>query len=78
VHCDRSWKPSPILASEYLSGFWEGQIPEGSLSFNTYQGYSHYQMQLPEESSMPNLSGNYYLEVYADDHLLLRLPVVFA
>jgi hypothetical protein len=78
VHCDRSWKPSPILASEYLSGFWEGQIPEGNLSFNTYQGYSHYQMQLPEESSMPNLSGNYYLEVYADDHLLLRLPVVFA
>ncbi|MGA0109297.1 MAG: type IX secretion system plug protein domain-containing protein, partial [Schleiferiaceae bacterium] len=42
VHCDRNWQPSSIIASEYLSGFWEGQIAEGRLSFNTYQGYSHY------------------------------------
>lgn len=78
VHCDRNWKPSAIITSEFLEGFWEGQIPEGRLSFNTYQGYSHYQMALPEASSMPVLSGNYYLEVFADEHLLLRLPTVFA
>lgn len=78
VHCDRNWQPSPIIASEFLSGFWEGQIAEGRLAFNTYQGYSHYEMQLPEESSMPVLSGNYYLRIFADEQLLLQLPVVFA
>ncbi|MEY3927224.1 MAG: hypothetical protein RJA97_231, partial [Bacteroidota bacterium] len=78
VHCDRNWAPSPIIASEYLTGFWEGQIAEGRLSFNTYQGYSHYAAALPESSSMPVLSGNYYLEVYHDEELLLRLPTVFA
>jgi len=78
VHCDRNWQPSPIIASEFLSGFWEGQIAEGRLAFNTYQGYSHYEMQLPEESSMPVLSGNYYLWIFADEQLLIQLPVVFA
>lgn len=78
IHCDRNWAPSPIIASEYLTGFWEGQIAEGRLSFNTYQGYSHYSAALPESSSMPALSGNYYLEVYHDEELLLRLPTVFA
>jgi hypothetical protein len=78
VHCDRNWQPSPIMASEFVRGFWEGQVPEGRLAFNTYQGYSHYEMQLPEESSMPVLSGNYYLKVFADEQLLLQLPVVFA
>lgn len=77
VHCDRNWDRSSIIASEYLSGFWEGQIAEGRLSFNTYQGYSHYTATLPESSSMPVLSGNYYLEVYHDDELLIRLPTVF-
>lgn len=78
VHCDRNWNPSPLLASEYLEGFLEGQVSPGLLSFNTYQSYSHISMRLPEASCMPRISGNYYLVIYEaePEEYLIKYPVV--
>lgn len=79
IHCDRNWRPSRLSASEYLDGFLQDQLPEGRLSFNTYQDYSHVRAILPRSECQPLISGNYYL-VILDPQLgdtLAKLPTVF-
>ena len=79
IHCDRNWNHSRLSSSEYLDGFLQGQLPEGRLSFNTYQDYSHIRAVLPQAECQPMLSGNYYL-VILDPQLgdtLAKLPTVF-
>ena len=79
IHCNRNWAPSPLLSAEYLEGFIEGQLHQGSLSFNTYMPYSHFTDRLPQASCMPRISGNYYLLIYESDpnDYLVKYPVVF-
>lgn len=79
VHCNRNWNPSPLLSTEYLEGFLEGQLHQGTLSFNTYLPYSHFSDQLPHANCMPRISGNYYLLIYEQDpnDYLVKYPVVF-
>ena len=78
IHCDRNWKQSPLMSSEYLNGFLEGQLPIAELCFNTYQPYSHVMTSLPELNCTPRISGNYYLIIYEQDpeDFLLRYPVI--
>ena len=64
IHCDHKWVPTPISENEYLGGHLQNQITDYALSFNTYIGYVHYKLSLPNEDVLFKLSGNYALIVY--------------
>ena len=65
VHCNADWTPSDLMASEYLSGFHDGDIRNFAFSLNTYQKYTHYWMVFPQPNQLQfTKSGNYVLYVY--------------
>src|SRR5690606_17981794 len=60
--------PSNLVKSEYLSGFDTQRIQEYKNSFNTYQIYSHYRLQIPNQQTKGLLvTGNYLLSIFNDD-----------
>ncbi|MEA2041015.1 MAG: DUF5103 domain-containing protein [Bacteroidota bacterium] len=64
IHCTPDWKPSDLMASEYLEGFREGEITDYEFSFNTLKEYNHYSLKFPTDDCLPYLSGNYIIFVY--------------
>jgi hypothetical protein len=66
THCNFEWEPSSLLPAEYIRGFAEMNINEAEQSFNTVQPYTNYTALWPNDMSVPLLSGNYLLKVYAD------------
>lgn len=64
IHCDAEWNPSDISKSDYLKGFYESEIRDYEMSFNTLQSYVHYNLKFPDEDVKPYLSGNYLIKVY--------------
>ena len=60
------WTPSRLMKSEYLQGFDNQRITNYDNSFNTYQLYSHYRLQLPNQQTRLKVSGNYMLKVFDD------------
>jgi len=68
VHCDKDWKKSNISEIEYLEGFSSEEIDDISFSINTYQEYSHYRLELPNDEITWKLSGNYLLKVYETEY----------
>ena len=68
-HCDSDWKPSDqLLPSEYLKGFPSGNtIDNIQESINTTFLYTHYNIQIPNNSCEPTISGNYSLTVIDED-----------
>lgn len=66
IHCDASWRPSPLLPQEYINGFTEDDITEQKYSFNTLQRFTHYSMVFPTANLTPSKSGNYLLVVYPE------------
>jgi Domain of unknown function (DUF5103) len=74
VHCNSDWLPSDLQESEYLNGFSEDRITNISVSFNTLQAYTHYQLNLPNANMRFTVSGNYVLKVWDasdEDRLVL-------
>ncbi len=67
IHCDANWHPSTIQEEEYLEGFNTNQIYDYALSFNTYVGYVHYTLNIPNEDVRLRLSGNYIINIYEDN-----------
>ncbi len=67
VHCTSDWHTSDLDPSDYLSGYFEGDINNYRFSFNTLAPYIHYQLVFPQAEIRPKLSGNYILKVYLDD-----------
>lgn len=71
-HYNYDWTPSQLAKSEYLSGFDNQRIMNYENSFNTYQIYSHYTLQVPNEYTRGILkSGNYLISIYHDSDELM-------
>lgn len=68
IHCTRDWRPSPQLQeNDYLVGFNGELIENYQASQAVYSHYIHYDLTLPNEFTGWLLSGNYVLNVYADN-----------
>jgi hypothetical protein len=63
-HCDKNWKISDLMTSEYINGFNGDQIRDFDISFNTLDDYVHYTFTFPNSISSPRISGNYVAIIY--------------
>ena len=64
-HYDYNWMPSVLVKSEYLNGFDNQRILDYENSFNTFQIYSNYILQIPNIQTRGFLvSGNYMIKIY--------------
>ncbi len=71
-HFNYDWTPSDLVKSEYLSGFDNQRIQDYKNSFNTYQIYSHYRLQIPNQQTKGLLvTGNYLISIWNDDDELI-------
>lgn len=66
------WRATQLVKSEYLSGFDNQRIRNYQNSFNTYQIYSHYELDIPNAQTRGLLkSGNYLISIFDDDNNLV-------
>lgn len=66
-HFNFDWTPSVLVKAEYLRGLDNQRILTYENSFNTYQVYSHYTLQIPNQQTRAILkSGNYMISIYDD------------
>lgn len=66
-HYNADWTPSGIFQSEFLDGYSSDFIRTYRNSFNTYQIYTNYQLQIPNRDVRLKLAGNYSIKVYTKD-----------
>jgi len=67
------WSKSQLIKSEYLRGFDNVKIQNYKTSFNTYQIYSHYKLEIPNQDVRITKSGNYILRPSAGFELGIDL-----
>ena len=66
-HFDYDWTPSRLMKSEYLDGMDNLRIFNYENSFNTYQIYSHYRLQIPNPQTRLKISGNYLIKIFDEN-----------
>jgi hypothetical protein len=78
-HKTHDWKPSRLLASQFINGFDQNTIINVTNSFNTLQNYSHYSVRIPNINTQITKSGNYLLSVVNsyDDVIFTRRFVLY-
>lgn len=57
------WKKSNLIANQYINGFQSNIIFNVENSFNTFQNYTHYSVQFPNQNTRITKSGNYLLTI---------------
>ncbi len=67
THCDADWEVSNISSTEFTDGFTEDIIRDYENSFNTYQDYTHYELEIPNRNMRIKISGNYLISVLDED-----------
>ncbi len=66
-HRNADWSESNIFQTEFLNGVNADYARTYKNSFNTYQKYTNYQIQFPNEQMNVKLPGNYVLKVYLEN-----------
>lgn len=67
IHCDAEWKKSDLMQTQYIQGFFQDFIQSFKFSFNTYEQYIHYELEIPNKNMSFKLTGNYILKVFRDN-----------
>ena len=76
-HYDYNWHKSNLNSTEYLSGFSNDWIRNFENSFNTIQGYTHYELRLPNDNMRIKISGNYVISVLnEEDEIVFTRPFI--
>ena len=57
------WKKSNLISNQYINGFQSNIIFNVENSFNTFQNYTHYSVQFPNQNTRITRSGNYLLSI---------------
>jgi hypothetical protein len=70
-HYNYDWTPSQLIKSRYLKGFDDQRIVNYENSFNTYQLYSHYRLQIPNNQTSLLVSGNYIMKIFDENGELM-------
>lgn len=67
IHCDASWVKSDLIQSQYIKGFFQDFIQSFKFSFNTYENFIHYEVNIPNKNMQIKLTGNYIFKVFRDN-----------
>lgn len=70
-HFNYDWTKSRLMKSEYLQGLDNLRIVNYENSFNTYQIYSNYRLQIPNKQTRLKVSGNYLIKIFDQDDELV-------
>ena len=65
------WTPSGLFQTEFIKGFDNIRIENYRTSFNTLQPYTHYKLKLPNDKTQFLISGNYILEIYNEEDIMV-------
>ena len=71
-HYNYDWTKSNLVKMEYMVGFDDFRIVDYRNSYNAYQLYSHYRLQIPNAQTRAlTKTGNYMISIYNDDRELV-------
>lgn len=65
-HYNADWTKSSLRKPEYMEGFDDQRIFNYENSFNCYQIYSHYRLQIPNQQTRLTKTGNYIIKIFDD------------
>ena len=63
-YCNSDWSLYDGSELDYIEGFVDGLVTEYHFSVNTLTNYTHYDLELPNESTKWTRSGNYLLHIF--------------
>ena len=76
-HYDYNWQPSNLASTEFINGFASDWIRDFEDSFNTFQAYTYYRVQIPNDNTRIKLSGNYVITILdEDDEVVFARPFI--